>query len=1005
MQNSPKVTLFGVILLIVILSLTSVSAQIQVLPNERGGNGEKIVKIDQNIILLANQKELHAISTNGDLLWVWKDEGTIYDVKFLNDWDSDGYKEILVISESFIMPSTKILDGKGGSVKKVLPFTAKTYKNTWPTYSSKILTKDNNIILSNFKRIYEISNNANTIEEKLVLPKFVQGMSFLGNKLIIVDSEGLTSYNTNFRKDSFLDLSEEEDFYGRQNYPKSILIGDENILSLECGSAKIYNSRLDRVHQFNIEISECYNPPEIFLFRDELAVFENSGKLTSYDFSGTKLIEMSNVKDVARNGNNLYYVSDSRDAFELNTLTNGVVNLYNGPHFNTQGITIIDKDYSLVDSGNTLSLYKKDSLIGSYELETSKKVSKIDGQDFIISTGWPFKYVYRGRTGEITINDAKGKNILDIKEVSDLDSDGFPEILLGFSTSIDHDAVELFIILNTATNSNNLVSFIPNEDELADIIDDLESDIDDIDDEIQDKEDLVSSKYNEISVLNQELAVLNSINDPNNQTLQAQIASLDNQVENLEEDISELNDEIPTLSDERRNLERQLNSYQNEGLDITNSIRDYVVFKNKEKLLVNLNSGNKYIIDLFSHNKEILTALEGSYSDFIEIGDINNNGHDDVMFISYEKLGAFDTKNYNIIWEKDTDSYLGTEFWFHDSDAQHIEGADYIVIPYNVESNDQNFLMKIDVRNGDSLNIISGGRINFFSESKGSLIYEIDQVPHLFMDNGQSLSLTGYDAYLPTPIQSDTGLSIVSFYDCDKNGRKDAVFFTSSREKSVLTCLDTNTLQKIREIIISQSSDAGSRPTRGDFSGGKMVSIYGGGGMLTFLPTKVINDYLIIKEESSSSDSGFPSGFKVLDLNKEKIISIFLDNVYQSGGIINGDGEAVTIVDENIITSPSEGSRMDGDFKITLTSLDSIAIIRVDNQFYTATDNNKELMKLKNGNHFIEVSIFDVDQEKYLIDSMNITVRRSKSWLPYLAILITIAIMVSGTLKWRKIRR
>lgn len=1015
MNKSHKFLIFFLVFSFLILFQTSILAESISIRESSGGNSEQIIRVSNNMVLLSSQDILYSISTNGDLLWLWKDEGPIFDVKFLNDWNSDGYKEILVISESFTMSSTKILDGKTGNINKLIPITQKTYKNNWPTSSSGAVINGNDIIISNFKRIYQISNKGSNIDKKLDLPKFVQQLAIINDKFMVADKDSLTSYNLNFKKeDSLILKGENSNFRNNFRLPeKKPIFSENNFLLTDCGTIQIYNSNFIKQGEFDLTLQNCLYDYDFFLFDSELSILEkNSKKLITYGFSGNKITEITNVVGGIKDSGNFYYVDSSNNVFERNTNTKQVTKLYTGSHLSLGTSELISKDYSIVmGQNNGLSLYEINNLKGSYNLDSTKKSSKIGGKDFIIDNNWPFAYIYKNKKGQLTNLELKEKNLVSIDEVSDLNGDGYKEILLGFSTKKDNTDIGSFILLNTVTGSTQKISFIPADEDVNDLIDSLDSDIEDMGDLIDDKNDLWSDNLNEKTDLETELNDLLSLPNQNNNTLQDLISSVQEQINDLEDDILDLQSEINNLQNEKNSLEQELQSYQNDNFAFSNQIQTYVVFNEGRDLLVTLTSDNKYKVTLSSlEEQRILQNFEEYYNYLINVGDINSNGYDDIMFMSYGVIGIFDTRNYDLIWKEDFSDYYA-DASFRINEIRHSLGSNYAIIPYSLNSGGDSFLMKINIENGNYIGTNSAENIKFVSNIEGNLVYTFDNSLFVFLKNGAVKDLTEFGKFSSSYTKQTTGFSPLVFYDCNNDGNKDILFIVSSYEATVLNCLDTNTWQKLKETNLF---DAGTG-SRESITSMKEISIsgnavnfktsYSGFDSSSFSSIKLLGDYLVVKKEGSSQKSGLSSGFEIIDLNGERVVSRFLENLYESNGLITESGKLVGALGENIITSPIENSVIKGDFEINLNAASSITIINVDNQFYTSTTEKSELLKLKHGTHLIEASYFNFATGQYVVDSIEVNVKRPKSLLPYFAILLTIAILLLGGLRWKKMKR
>ena len=913
-----------------------------------GSTSDIILKND--IILIPDNNKLHALKTDATSLWVWNDEGNIIYSEFINDLNSDTYNEVLVVSNSFIMPSTKILDGKTGEILKLFPLTAKTYKNNYPTTTSNVVIKDNDIIISNFKRIYEISGNS--INKKLDLPSFVKAMEIVNNHLIITTSNKISSYDSNFNeiKTKEIDLYDPKFFFGDSNF---ILIGRPP--RAQSDQIEIYNSDLTQKGTFPFT-GDVWNS-KFFIFNNEIVVFDKgSKKLKIYGFSGNVKKEINNVKTAIESSGKLYYfLSDSRDVMEINPSTIIEQKMFNVSS-EINNIKLLNKDYFIADENNVKKIYNKNNFIGSYNLVSTTKSANIGGADFLVKTNWPFNYLYKGIKGEINLTEIKDKSIISIDEVVDLNNDGTKEILMGFSSeqNIYEKKIEAFVVLNSKTKSVNKISFIPTQEELNQTIANLQTQIASIGNSINSKND--------------------DIND-----LQTQINQLDPATNQSE--INVLNQEINNLNNEKNNLQNQLSNYQSGGFEWQNKITSYAIFNNGKKLFVML-SNDKYVVDLLTLEKEKKEIFPEMYFDFLaNIGDINFDNYKDIIFVDNQYIGVFSGKDYSLLWKKNITNDYGIDSI---QEKKHPKASNFIVVSY--QDNNEKVLGKINFKDGTFTELTRSKEINFLTEVDGNLIFNKPQERKVFviMNAGQTIELD-------MEIWNQQNLNFqefspVVFYDCNNDNKKDILYvsfeqgtptskeflgdgYGSQGHQQKLICLDIDTKTILKEIPEFR------------FQGQEM---------------KIINNYLFIKENI----------IYALDLNNFKIVSGILEVPYNSGtNLMDKNGNQITIVDKDIITSPSGGSNINGDFELSFNSVDEIIITKADNIFYDSTLENQQLIKLKQGSHNLEASYFDLQNKQYVLDSMDVVIKRPTSVLPYLAILIALFVIVMGVLKWIKKKR
>jgi len=932
--------------------------------------GENMV-FEDNEFLILNNNELHVLDINFNPLWVWVDEGRILDYKSINDFNSDGYKEILIVSSSFVMPSTKIINGKTGEAIKMFPLIKKTHVNNYPTITSNIAVKNNKIIISNFKRIYEITNNGNSINQKIELPNFEKNLNILDNHLIVATANKIYSYDLN----RFNELRTQEITSEIDN--QQFFFGDRNFIRLgwiKKGGTQIeiYNSDLSKTGVFSFTGFVNY---KYFIFNNEIIVFDESlKKLKIYGVSGNLKTELNEIEAVKKTSDKFYYFSSSKQVFERNPGTGEVLELFNLSDFSYSGkIELLNQDYFVVKEENNLRFYNKGNFTGSYDLDAGIMNIKIDGADFLIKNRWPFEHLYNGLKGKIDLSEMQGKKIVSTEEVADLDNDGTREILIGFS---NEDKIETFVLLNTKTNTMNKISFIPTGDELTQIISNLQTQITNL----------------EQTIINKN----NAIND-----LQIQIDDETNPVikESLIQQREALETEVTNLNNQKNDLQNQLATYQDGGFSYKNKIQSYTLFDNGKRLFITLES-EKYIISLLSLEKEKKDIFVNLNFHFLEeIIDINSDSYKDIIFVDDKEIGVFSGNDYSLLWKKNITSDLGINGNVFFDKIGYLTGANFVVIPYLFTESREFVLGKINVNDGVYTEVIREFNLIDLIKTEG-LVYrykegytskigsDSEDFVFVFLNDGKTIKIK-LNFYLGgNPFTK--GFSPVVFYDCNNDNKKDVLYAfeevnTYLKDGRVqnniindwsrvtkLICLDIDTNQTLKEFGLPGLVSSG-------------------------MPMKIINNSLIFKEESF---------YSVLDLNRFKMIYAILKVPYDSGvGLMNEDGEKIDGINGGIIVSPSENAYIEGDFKLKWRPTNSIVIINTGKYFYTSSFGNEEIIKIKSGNHTVDISYYDSNKKQYFIDSVNVNVKRPKSIITYFVILVSIVIFILGVLKWIKMKR
>ena len=182
-----------------------------------------------------------------------------------------------------LLPGTKIISGKTGSVIKAFHFLKKTYKNYYPAPTSKIVKNNGKTFFSNFDKVYQLEGT----EPKEILDagSFIEDFGFIGQSMAVITRQKISIYSSSLPTremkksqlydydgiitDNFILLSHQipndqktqYDFYDQslnkissfQDYKKFVSAKGGNILLADDAGA-VYNYSLEGREMGQVEI-------------------------------------------------------------------------------------------------------------------------------------------------------------------------------------------------------------------------------------------------------------------------------------------------------------------------------------------------------------------------------------------------------------------------------------------------------------------------------------------------------------------------------------------------------------------------------------------------------------------------------------------------------------------------------------------------------------------------------------------------------------------------------
>ena len=919
-------------------------------------------------ILFVSGNNIVSFSRDGDLLYKIVDEGRINSIAIINDINNDDYNEILIASQNFIQPSTKIINGRNGVTIKVIPFSLKTFLGDVPYPTSKIVKKDNRIFLSNFNAIYELQGHE--VIKRIEVDGMIEDFDYMAGRIVIKKSQELISFDSDFKNPKKKILTSNEiSFLGKNN----IVIVDNVQSKIQILTPSFIQTNSFRTEEY---------PQVIFVGENKIVL----GNFVTYSFSGTKEI-LGSVNGWYEKNGEFYFMQNDK----LKKLTaTGIEEIYNAS-IPSSIVLLVDEDYVIEyvkgrGQETSVSLYKNRQLIKIVSLPQPTKTQTIAEDDFLITNTWPFEWKYREYYGDLSsLPHIKPNYMLKrIVDLSDINNDGINEVLLEFSDagSEELDVLNALAIIYPKTKIAYEINFIPTAEELVEMIQNITNKIAIINATINNKTNEIEAVDNDISKLDSEINALQSklsiVNETEKEKIEKELKDKKEKKISLERKKDALLQETNQLQTEMNQLNSEKNQLQDPNFGRRMKIKAYVLLYGK--------------IFLALENKMFTVSMRGERLQEIEFPpeienilylsavDRNNDGKLDVVFASWNTIGVLDGVNYTLAWKKN----------------------------FNETSFSSVFVI------GNKIIATSQNKVMWFSPVDGASIKEESIASLSFIEKLDSIALFSYEGGILIPRENDVlkinfvssmGLESSSFalYDCNNDNKKDLLFVGSSftyGSSPLIICIDIGSgnilkkeeiklrkMEELRHLKMAERETERIMLKKIELHGKKLVVEEKGGG---------------VGEEFIESVTRI-SGNIVIDLQNTEIEFITQNPIYYSENKIYVNEKEVQ--GKKIISSPSNNQAFDGDFEL-IFSTSGAKIIYVDGEFYGFTDENKKVIKVTSGKHQIAVLNPSPQDGVVYVDFVYVNVNRKVSKIAYIITILMLIILVVGLIiKWKRLKR
>jgi hypothetical protein len=927
--------------------------------SSRNGYGAHIPSVystDKYILFIHNNKML-SFSKDGDALYRIVDEGQINSVAIVNDLNYDGYNEVLIASQNFIQPSTRIIDGKTGVTVKVIPLTIKTFLGEIAYPTSKIVKKDNRIFLANFNVIYELQGQQAV--KKVELDGVIDDFDYMQARIVIKEGRELISFDSDFKnqKKKILEPSETS-FLGKN----SIIIVDHSQRKI-----RILNPSLNDVGSFSIE-----EYSDVIFAGENKIVLNN---FAAYSFAGTKEV-LGNVNKWYEKDSDFYFMQNDK----LKKLTStGVEEKYNA---SIPGSLVmwIDENYVIeyVEGWqeSTVNLYKNKELLKTMVLEQPKKIKDIAGDDFLISNVWPFEWKYKGYYGNLSsLPHIKADYVLKkIVDLGDVDGDGVNEVLLEFSDAAGTEGLNALAIIYPKVKVAYEINFIPTPEELTQMINNITNKLTIINATINNKTNEIGSVDSDIAKLDSEISSLqsqlSSANESEKEEIEEEIKDKQKKKADLEEKRKTLQQEIDQLREEEDQLRFEKNLLQDPYFGRRMKIKAYTLLDRKIFLAL---ENKMFLVGMRGEKlQELALPPETSGIRYLSSLDRNNDGKLDVVFASWDDVGVLDGVNYTLAWKKE---FNQTSF------------SAVFTIGNKIIAASQNKMLWLSALDGAIVKEESFTSLNFI-EKLG---------PLMIFNYGGGVLVPRESGTVKITFVLDAQQGNFVLYDCNNDNKKDLIFAGRSFESLLIFCVDVDSgnILKKEEIKLEMREEHSGMRVEVEKVNLEKIELHGKKLVVERMKEGFMGGFMGLTEAIN--------GNVVIDLQNTKIDFITQGPIYYSENKIYVNEKEMQ--GKRIISSPYNNDVLEGDFDITFSS-GGDKIIYVDGEFYGSTNENKKTIKVTSGRHQIVVLNPSPEDGVTFFDSVSVNVNRKVSKIAYFATILMLLLLAIGSiLKWKRLKR
>ena len=380
---------------------------------------------EKNKLFIAEGNRIYAIETNeGKILWEHDDEGQINGMELI-DWNSDAEKDLVIASQSQIMPPLKILDGKTGEILKGFYPKEKTYEGSTlqPVENLKVINSE--IIFSSgwilykageeIKRLNLFKNRIGKIESGDVQGE-IKVISYVENQRREDLSRKIT-YDVDLEGeihdvDEITGSIAEETDFNRKKFSTTN----------NCERRHFKSSSSDRISVAGATLNQ---KSDFYCLNGFLYYLNGSGYLIKRHLDTESETPLRQIKC---SGNQ----PTSRQVLGENVMCEEMIDLKNGKKVTIKG--------------------RNDEFFTYYDGE----------KELIIENKWPFSYRHGNNRGNVSFEILNENQIHDFSGGWDYDKDGKKEVMLFFGNG-ETNALVFFEI---STGQKELITLILTEQQV-----------------------------------------------------------------------------------------------------------------------------------------------------------------------------------------------------------------------------------------------------------------------------------------------------------------------------------------------------------------------------------------------------------------------------------------------------------------------------------------------------------------------------------------------------------
>ena len=515
-------------------------------------------------IFVATDNRVGVLETNeGKILWEYKDEAQISGMELI-DWNSDGEKDLVLSTDSAIIPPIKIIDGKTGKILQGFYPKEKTYAGNvlMPAQHLKVIGSD--IIFSSGLLLYKIEQGQ------------VKRINLLKRNIERIESE-----SGMIKLFSVIKLNQDT---GHYTYEKVSVDLKGKIMDKE----KIEYTSSDFFR--NLRQSNCQ---------------ENNFNLKDSDTFTVADISLNSQDEFYCLNDFIYYINESNFLLKRNLNTKTDTPLREIKCSNPQIL------------GETVLCYE------GFDLKNGKKVPWLEynenefftfyngEKELIIENNWPFNYKFGDTEGNFNFEVLNDSLIYDSFQEWDYDGNGKKEILLSFREGYGRTSALMFF--ESFTGQKKLITLKLNEQQIKDKNKSLQNNLTNTERNLNRTQEEINKKRNRIDGLHKKRSEIT--NESNIREVDKEISDLEDDVSDLHKETQEFNNEIERirqdLYDLRRNSEIKSFDFCNGKLFVVDSYGDVYLFEDgKDAKKIDFDRSSLQYIACFGDEKLVAFSYE-----------------------------------------------------------------------------------------------------------------------------------------------------------------------------------------------------------------------------------------------------------------------------------------------------------------------------------------------------------------------------------------------------------